>query len=80
MVSDGDHRLLVKLGSLLKVAGSWGVKGFTHATAEYIILAYGYFDLKVFEKQQKLRGFSDLPLSTLLQVLRFPMRKVPSLY
>ena len=50
VVSDGDPWLLVKLGSPLKVAGSWGVKGFAHATPEYVTWAYGYFDLKPLEK------------------------------
>lgn len=35
VVRGGRHRLLVKLGSPLKVAGCWGVKGFAHATPEY---------------------------------------------
>lgn len=52
VMSDGDHRLLVELGSPLKVAGSWGVKGFTPVTPEYVTLAHGYFHLKTLEKQQ----------------------------
>ena len=36
-----------------------------------------YFELKTLEKEQIREGLSDIPLSTLKQDIKFPVRKVP---
>lgn len=38
------------------------------------------FELKVLEKWQMQEGLSELPLSTSKQVIKFPLRKMPSLH
>lgn len=43
------------------------------------MLLWHYVELKTLEKEQMQEGFSDLPLYTKKWVLKFPMRKVPSL-
>ena len=49
------------------------------ATPSYAFWVY-YLELKTPEKQQMQEDFSDLHLSTQKQIIKFPMRKEPSLY
>lgn len=56
------------------------LEGSECATQNILLWHYDYFELKALEKEQMQEEISDCSLSTQKEVIKFPMRKVYSLY